>query len=401
MNVSKALSKPEFVALIAMNFAMVAFSIDAMLPALPEIAAAITPDDVNRAQLVLTSFVFGMGVGTLFTGPLSDAFGRKPVIAAGIAVYCAGALLAGQAETMEQMILARVLQGLGVAGPRIVALAIIRDLYAGRDMAQIMSFAMIVFTLVPAAAPLLGAFIIDASGWRAIFYVFVLFALLVTSWLMIRQPETLPKAARKPFRGKRLLEAFRTCLASRTFTISAVAQAMTFGLLFGTLSSTQQIFADTYDRADSFPAWFAVIALVGGTASIINARLVMILGMRWMIYAGFIGQIAISAVVLGLLLSGGLPFPMFMVWITSLFFMVGFVIGNLNALAMEPLGEVAGMAASIIGSIATILGVCLAIPIGLAFDGTPLPLALGSLCLSALALLTLRIGLPANEFIRT
>lgn len=390
----EALSKPEFIALIAMNFAMVAFSIDAMLPALPEIAREISPDAVNQAQLVLTSFVFGMGVGTLFSGPLSDAFGRKPIIAAGIAIYCVGAALAAQAETMEQMVLARALQGLGVAGPRIVALAIIRDLYAGRGMAQIMSFAMMVFTLVPAAAPLLGAVIIDAFGWRMIFYVFVGFALLVGTWLMVRQPETLPRAVRTPFRPTELWLAMQRCLASRRFRICTLIQALIFGMLFGTLSSTQQVFADSFGRGDSFPAWFAVIALVGGTASLINARLVMALGMRRMIFFGFAGQVLISAIVVIWLLLMPIPFTLYMIWTTSLFFMVGVIIGNLNAIAMEPLGDIAGMAASIIGSVSTVLAVFIAVPIGLAFDGTPLPLAIGTLVLSVLSLATLHLALP-------
>lgn len=393
---TKRLPLPEFIALIAMHFAMVAFSVDGMLPALPEIAADISPDDRNRAQLVLTSFVFGMGVGTLFAGPLSDTFGRKRVIFWGSVIFVAGAALAAQAQTMDQMLAARVVQGLGVAGPRIVTLAITRDLYEGRRMAQIMSYAMMIFTLVPAVAPYMGAFIIDAFGWRAVFVSFILFCVIATGWMMIRQPETLPAHARRPFHATALWHATTECFSHRVFLVSIAAQMMSFGILFATLSSTQQIFDQIYLRGDRFPEWFALIALLGGIASIINAKLVMAVGMRRMIEIGFAGQALLSGVVLALSVAGTVPFALFLLWLVSLFFMAGLVIGNLNALAMEPLGHIAGLASSVLGSVATVLGVCLAAPVGLMFNSTLIPLSTGVMIMAALAFLCINIGLRGN-----
>lgn len=390
---TQRLSQPEFIALIAMNFAMVAFSIDSMLPALPDIAAALTPDAPNRAQLVLTSFVFGMGVGTLFTGPLSDTFGRKTVIGAGAVLYLLGAALAGRAETLEGMLAGRVLQGLGVAGPRIVAIAIVRDLYEGRPMARIMSYAMLIFTLVPALAPLLGSFIIDAFGWRAVFHSFLLFCCLVIGWLMLRQPETLPPERRRSFAPAALIEATRECFAERVFALSTALQILAFGMLFACLSSVQQIFETSFGRGDSFVYWFALIALVAGSASVINAQLVIRLGMQRMITIGFGMQVFFSSMILVSALFGPVPFGLYMVWTTSLFFMAGLVIGNLNALAMEPVGHIAGLAASVLGAVATVLGAVIAAPIGLAFDGTPLPLAIATASLSALGFFTVYRGL--------
>ena len=196
--VLRRLSMPEFIALIAMLFATIAFSIDAMLPALPEIAATLTPLDPNKAQLIVTSFVLGMGIGTLFAGPLSDSFGRRNVIVGGAVLYCAAAAIAMVAPSLETVLAARVLQGLGAAGPRVVSLALVRDLYKGREMARVVSFAMMIFTLVPAVAPLAASGIIAAWGWRAIFAAFILFAILAVVWMMLRQPETLPRAARRP-----------------------------------------------------------------------------------------------------------------------------------------------------------------------------------------------------------
>lgn len=388
---TKALSQREFIGLIAMNFAMVAFSIDAMLPALPDIGAQISPDVINRAQLVLTSFVFGMGFGTLFAGPLSDRFGRKPVIFAGTLIFLLGGALATIAQSLETMVIARVIQGLGVAGPRIVTIAIVRDLYRGRQMARIMSYAMLIFTLVPAVAPLVGAGIIASLGWRYIFVACMLFGVLCLAWLMIRQPETLPIERRKTIRPVELWQATRECFGHKVFAVSSLGQVLALGMLFAALSSTQQIFEEVYGRGDSFPLWFALIAILGGAASIINARLVVRLGMLRMVLVGFGLQIIISGLATLLSIAGMLGFAFYLFWATSVFFMAGLLIGNLNTLAMEPLGHIAGLAASVIGSVSTVLSLVIAVPVGLAFDGTTLPLAASLLLFSILGILLMQM----------
>lgn len=381
MTAQQPLSRAEFVALIATLFAIIAFSIDAMLPAIPEIAATLTPDSPNRAQLIVTSFVFGMGAGTLFAGPLSDTLGRKPVIVGGALLYCGGAFLAHQAPTLETLLAARVLQGIGAAGPRVVSLAMVRDLHSGRQMAQIVSFAMMIFTLVPAMAPLLGSGIIAAFGWRAIFLAFMAFSAIAVLWLLLRQPETLPRAARRPLQAGPLLQALREVLTNRVVVIAIAVQTLCFACLFGTISSTQQIFDISFGRAESFPLWFAVIALMSGTASIINASLVVRVGMRAMINWTLRIQIVLSLIYLAILTLTSVPdtelFACHVIWTISVFMLAGLTLGNLNALALEPLGHIAGMAASVSGSLATVLAVTIAAPLGLAFDGTPVPLVLG------------------------
>ncbi|MBK5925794.1 MFS transporter, partial [Rhodobaculum claviforme] len=194
---ARTLAFPEFVALLAMLFATIAYSIDAMLPALVVIAQELSPEAVNRAQLVVTVFVLGMGLGTLFWGPISDSYGRKSIVVFGIALYCTAALVAARAQSLEVLLAARFVQGLGAAAPRVVTLAIVRDLYQGRMMARVMSIVMTIFIVVPAVAPMIGAGIIALADWRAVFWSFVVFGIVSGSWLMIRQPETHPPERRR------------------------------------------------------------------------------------------------------------------------------------------------------------------------------------------------------------
>lgn len=376
---ARRLSRAEFIALMGMIFATVAFSIDSMLPALPEIAAELTPDDPNRAQLILTSFVLGMGIGTLLAGPLSDAFGRKTVILAGAVLYIIGAMLALIAPSLELILAARIVQGLGAAGPRIVALAMVRDLYSGRAMAQIVSYAMLIFTLFPAVAPMIGAWIIAGFGWRSIFVAFLLFSIISVGWLTLRQPETLPPPARRPLRGALLWAGAAEALAHRQMQLSILVQTCVFAALFGALSSVQQVFDMTYGLRDSFPYWFALIAFLSAPAAPINGALVVKLGMRPLIRTTLLIQCALSLTAGLLILSGGLgdaEFWLYFAWTVTIFATAAFTIGNLNALALEPMGHIAGLASSIMGSIATVGGAVFGAVIGQLYDGTAVPLAL-------------------------
>jgi MFS transporter, DHA1 family, multidrug resistance protein len=391
--VRPALHRVESIALMAMLFAIIALAIDAMLPAMPAIAAEFSPDDPDRAGLVISSFVFGMGLGTLIVGPLADRFGRKMTILWGLALFMAGGALAANAWSLETLLAARVIMGLGAAAPRVATIAMIRDQFAGREMAQIMSFVMMVFMIVPAAAPAMGAIVIAGYGWRGVFWTFLLFALIAGAWMTLRQPETLPAAQRRTLQWTSLIAGAHTVLTNRLALASIFAQTMMFGMLFGTLSSVQPLFDKTFGRGDSFPAWFALIALVSAMASLTNALLVRRLGMFRVIWTVFVAMAVLSAITAGLtyadLWPKALYFPGTMLWLFALFAMIGMTAGNLNAIAMEPLGHIAGLAASIILAVPTVLATLIAAPLGLAFDGTPGPLALGSTlcCIAALAVM--------------
>jgi MFS transporter, DHA1 family, multidrug resistance protein len=391
MKTPARLSHVEFIALIAALFATIALSIDAMLPALPQIAADLSPDSPNTAQLVITSFVFGMGVGTLFTGPLSDSFGRKPVIIAGGILYILSSVAAYFAQSLEVLLISRVVMGLGAAGPRTAATALVRDLFEGRAMAEVMSFVMMVFMLVPAVAPLMGQTVMHVADWQAIFLVYIVFSVVTLLWLGLRQPETLPKSNRRKFEVSILIAGVREAFSHRIVVISILMQSLTLAALFATLSSMQGIFEIRFERGESFPYWFALIALCSAIGNVINAKTVVRLGMRKLIWIGYSGLVAITAVLLAIKFFGLMPdsiaFPMHMAWTITLFAAMGLQMGNLNALAMEPLGRIAGLGASIITALSTVISVLLAVPVGLAFDGSELPLMLGVLVFNAIALL--------------
>jgi MFS transporter, DHA1 family, multidrug resistance protein len=398
---SAPLSQTEFIALMAMLLATIAISIDAMLPALPDIAASMSPDAPNAVQLVVTSFVLGMGIGTLFAGPLSDRFGRKRIIMLGSGLYALAALACYFAPTLETLLAARLIQGIGAAAPRTVSVAMIRDLFRGREMAQILSFVMMIFTVVPAIAPLMGQGIIAIADWHAIFLAYIAFSGLTMLWLGLRQPETLQPEHRRSLHLGDLLRATKEVAQHRIIVISTILQTLTLGALFGTLSSIQAIFEQVHNRANSFPLWFAVIAVASMSGSFLNSRVVMKLGMRRVLRAAYASHLVLTLLALLLFgtgrLNGDAAFAPHLFWCMGLFAMVGLTMGNLNALAMEPVGHIAGLAASVISSLATVGSVIVAIPVGLAFDGTVVPLLIGVAILIGLALILSLITLQEPQ----
>ncbi|RED48586.1 multidrug effflux MFS transporter [Aestuariispira insulae] len=379
----------EFVTLMAVLISLIALSIDAMLPALAMIGEDLGVAQANDTQMVVTSLFLGLGVGTLFYGPLSDSIGRKPSIYLGLIIFILGSVVSIIAPTFEILLAGRVLQGFGAAGPRIVTMALVRDQYEGRAMARIMSLVMAVFIIVPALAPLVGQGILYFAGWRSIFTVLLGLALVGLVWFGWRQPETLPKHKRVAFSLTRLGGAVWEVLSNRMSAGYTVASGLIFGAFVGYLSTAPQIFQGRYGLGDQFPYYFGALALAIGGASLVNARLVMRLGMRRLSWISLIALTLLSCLffVIGWQIEGGLPLSLFMAYMLMGFFCIGILFGNFNALAIEPLGHIAGVASAVIGSVQSFVSILFGYFVGQAFDGTALPLVGGFAILGIAAIL--------------
>ena len=381
------MSVAEFASLVALLTSLVALSIDAMLPALPQIASDLSVRDPNDAQLVIGLFLLGNAFGQLLFGPLSDAFGRNPVIVAGLLLFLIGCFVSVVAESFSVLLVGRVLQGVGASGPRTVTMSMVRDLYSGRSMARIMSISMSIFILVPMLAPALGQAIMLLMGWRYIFGTFILFGVLSLFWLLLRQPETLADDNRRPMRVTSLAKGFVTVCRSRAALGYSLAIGTMFGAFIGFLSSIQQIFQDVFGVGKWFPYLFGLLALFLGAASFLNSRIVMRFGMQKIVRLAMACSPVVSLVyLLTCLLVDDPGLIGFMVWGALCFFGVGLCVGNINALAMEPLGQIAGLGAAVVGFFTSAVAVLVGIPLGRAYDGTQLPLIAGFVILGVIGL---------------
>lgn len=372
-----AISRAEFIALAAALMAMNALAIDIMLPAMQQIGAALAVENENERQFIITAYLLGFGAAQLFFGPVSDRFGRRAPLVAGIAVYVGASILAALAPSFSAMLALRALQGVGAAATRVIAVSIIRDVYGGRQMAQAMSLIIMVFMIVPVLAPGAGQVLLLFAEWPAIFVFMGLLAVAVGIWVFLRLPETLPAERRRPFTPKAVLESFRIVVTHRLAFCYTIATALVFGGLFGFINSAQQVFTTIYDMGVWFPAVFAGLASMMALSSFLSSRLVGRFGMRGLSHFALLGYVTGSTIWMMWAMTGPIPFPAFVVLFGSVMFMFGWLGPNFNALAMEPLGHVAGTASSVLGFVQTLGGALIGAVIGFSFDGTVLPLATG------------------------
>jgi DHA1 family bicyclomycin/chloramphenicol resistance-like MFS transporter len=377
-------SQFEFVALMAALMSVVALAIDALLPALDIIGIAIGTENIVDNQLLITMMFLGLGIGPLFFGPVSDATGRKPVVYAGFVLFLIASLICVSAESLTMMIIGRVLQGIGLSAPRTIAIAIIRDLYSGDYMARIMSFVTVVFILVPVVAPALGQLILDTYNWQGIFYVQVIISLMVIIWFWKRQPETLPMNKRVGLSVKVFNTGFSEVIRHRTTMGYTIISGLVVGSFFVYLSASQQIFQLQYGLEDAFPLIFAGLSIAIGSAIFLNGTLVLKYGMEKIITSSLLAFFVISLLYVVLFNSGSNPSLVILLIFFSLqFFAIGFLFGNLRALAMQPVGHIAGIAAAITGFISTLLAVVLSVYIGRFVSNSVLPVFIGFLICSA------------------
>jgi DHA1 family bicyclomycin/chloramphenicol resistance-like MFS transporter len=392
-------SQFEFVALMASLMSVVALSIDALLPALDIIGITIGTTEIVDNQLLITMIFLGLGFGPLVFGPLSDSIGRKPVVYMGFALFILASFICVNSTSLEMMVVGRILQGIGLSAPRTISIAIIRDMYSGDYMARIMSFVTVVFILVPVVAPALGKFVLDQYNWRGIFYIQVLISLLVSWWFWKRQPETLSIQNQKRFSKTGFIGEFKELIKyKRTIGFTVIAGFIT-GSFMVYLSSAQQIFEDQYNLKEEFPFIFAGLAISIGSAVFLNGIFVIKFGMEKLITSALISFFVVSMIYVALFYNSPNPDVRILFMFFALqFFSIGFLFGNLRAMAMEPVGHIAGIAAAVTGFISTIMAVPISIFIGRFISGTALPLFIGfSICAALSIALLIYLKRDANR----
>lgn len=380
------MSYVEFVAMVALLMALNAMAIDIILPALQQMGASLSVHDENARQLPLTAYIAVFGVSQLLYGPLADRYGRRSVLLFGLALYTLGCLGATFSGSFTMLLAMRALQGLGAGATRVIAIAVVRDTYGGRRMASVMSLAMMVFMAIPIIAPTLGQGIAMIAGWRGILFTVAVAGVAVMAWCWLRLPETLREEDRRPLRTGPVLEAFRIVITNRIAAAYALGTALMFGCIFAFLNSAQQIYQETYDIGAAFPLYFSSGALFMAAAAFTNSRLVERFGMRRLSHGALIGFAAASGLLFLIAAAGGgrMPFWTFYLLTTAALCQFAFIGTNFNALAMEPLGHVAGTASAVLGSLQTVVGGVIGATIGYAYDGTLLPLSLGFFSLALL-----------------
>jgi DHA1 family bicyclomycin/chloramphenicol resistance-like MFS transporter len=384
-------SEFEFIVIMAALMSLVSLAIDALLPAMSDIGITIGITDATNNQLLITMIFLGLGFGQLISGPLSDSYGRKPVIYIGFIVFSLASLICIFSTNLEMMIVGRILQGIGLSAPRTISIAMIRDRFSGNYMAKVMSFVVVIFILVPVVAPALGKIMLDAYGWKSIFYSQLLFGFLVMFWLWKRQPETLKPENKRAFEFKLLKEGLKEFLKHKNAVIFTLFSGCITGSFMVYLSASQVIFEQQYNLKEEFPFIFAGLALGIGVATFLNGTFVVKLGMLKLVSIFAIVFTLIPLVYI--LLYAGEENPSIYVLVAFFglqFFAIAFLFGNTRALAMEPIGHIAGIGAAINGFVSTIMAVPIATFIGSFINTTALPLFIGFFVCGVLALLLIQ-----------
>tara|TARA_R110000744_G_scaffold273278_1_gene386232 strand:- start:42598 stop:43857 length:1260 start_codon:yes stop_codon:yes gene_type:complete len=381
----------ELVALLVAMTAVVALAIDMMLPALGNIAADLGTAHSNDRQYVITTYLLGFGGAQLVYGPLSDAYGRKPVILGALGLFLVATLVCMLSQSFEMLLVARVFQGAAAAACRVIATAIARDLTSGRRMAEVMSMVMTVFMAVPVLAPSLGQLILFVLPWQGIFGFLLIFAFGLMVWLHFRMPETLHPEFRQKLGFGNSYHAFAEAMTTRLTLGYTLAGAAFFSGLYAFLGSSEQIFAEHFDLGDKFPLAFAAIALGMGVTSYANSRLVMRLGQRRLSHWALIAFTIISAAHAGMLMAGVDNLLVFIIMLAAAMALLGLIGANFSALAMEPVGHIAGTASAAYGFMTGVLAALAGAYIGQLYDGTPVPLVMGQAAMGGLTIIVVLV----------
>jgi DHA1 family bicyclomycin/chloramphenicol resistance-like MFS transporter len=395
---ARELSRVEFIALVAALMALNALAIDVMLPALPAMGEALGVAHENERQFVMGSYMLGFGAAQLVFGPITDRFGRRAPLMVGLAIYLICAFGATFAPNFGALLALRFVQGLGAAGTRVIATAVVRDKYSGREMAEVMSLTFMVFMAIPIIAPGIGQLILFTGAWHNIFLFMGGLALVISIWAYLRLPETLHPEYRRPLSLRAVVDGFRIVFTNRVAFSYGIAGMFLFGAMFGFITASQQIFVEVYGLGPYFPVAFAVMAGTIAVAQFVSARIVHRFGMRRLSHLAVLVYLAMSSLWLILAVSNLLPFPVWFAIMLVIQFFFGWAASNMNSLSMEPLGAVAGTAASVFGFVQTVGGALLGTYIGQHFNGTLVPNATGYVVMGTLVLFCVLIAEKGRLF---
>lgn len=395
------IGRVEFTALLAMSMALMALGTDMMLPAFGEIRSdfGLAPDSTAVAGTV-TAYFLGLALGPIAYGPLADRFGRKPLLFAGYAIYLVGAVASALAPGLGFLLVARFVGGLGGAGPRVLTLSIVRDHFEGSAMSRAMSFIMAVFVLAPIVAPSLGAVVAAASSWRGIFWATAVLAAAVSAWA-IRLPESLDPANRLELRFGRVAEAARVVVRNRQTLGYTLAITALMGVFTSYLASSEIIYGEVFGASDIFPVLFGSMAAVMGLAMLGNGMIVGRLGTHRIVGVTMAVYVvsAFAFLVVAVLTGGRPPLAVFLIGLAVMLVSQALLIPNLNTMAMDPMGAVAGTASAVVGTISTAGGALLGAVLDRSFNGTITPFVVGFAVLGTVAFASIRwAGRPAGDF---
>lgn len=387
MHTKKSVSFAEFVILMAALMALNAFAIDAILPAIALIATEFGSQNANNAQFIISFIFIGLTLGQLLYGPIADSKGRKSTLLVSLGIFIFGSIISTYASDFNLMLLGRFLQGLGAAGPRIITLAIVRDLYQGRTMAKVMSFVMGIFIFVPAIAPMLGEFILQISNWRGIFMALIIFAVILIFWVSLRQRETLKPENVMKLNFTSVKKAVVETLKHPISLGYTISMGLIYSGFLSYLTTSQQILQIQYELGSNFPFYFGGLALGLGIASIMNAKLVMIFGMKVISRRATMLLILTGLLFLPITIyfDGQPPLFLYVGYLVMVLFGYGLAFNNLSAIAISPLGHIAGTASAVIGSFSTLISIPISVLIGQFYNNTIYPLVIGFLVVSILA----------------
>ncbi|WP_309622029.1 multidrug effflux MFS transporter [Novosphingobium sp.] len=383
---TRTLGEREFVCMMATLMALVALSIDSMLPALDEIAADLNAGDPNRRQLVIGVYLFAAAIGALIPGALADRYGRRPVLFGALGCYAVLALVCALVQDFNTLLLARGLQALLSAGLSVLPSAIVRDRFSGDRMARVLSTITLVFMAVPMIAPSYGQFILLFADWRWIFGGTSLLSLAVGVWIWLRLPETLDPANRQDIHLATISGNMMGALGDRASIGYVVGGGILWSGLFGYLNSSQQLVAEHFGAGDSFALYFALMAGMMALANLTNATIVMRFGARRVSHTALFAFIAVACLQIWRSFSGHEALWDFVALMGSQMCLIAFMGANFTSIALQPFGRTAGAAASVQMFVRSTLSSLLGIAIGQAYDGSARPISLALLAGGLIAL---------------